>query len=99
MRLDQAPSTGPKPSLITSPGETPPDDKAAIKLARETVARPDAYAYNIRRTRSGLMLSVIVDIQRTEWELYHAEIKKKGKGFNPSPESSESKTWFGDTDN
>jgi hypothetical protein len=79
--------------------ETPPDDAAAIELARKTVARPNAYAYKVRRLRSGLMLNVTVDIQRTEWELYHAEMKKKGKGFHPSPESSESKTWFGDTDN
>jgi hypothetical protein len=76
--------------------ETPPDDKAAIELARKTVARPDAYAYKVRRPRSGLTLQVIVDIQRTEWELYHAEIHKKGKPFNPS---SENKPWFGDTDN
>lgn len=76
--------------------ETPPDDKAAIELARKTVARPDAFAYKVRRPRSGLTLQVIVDIQRTEWELYHAEMHKKGKPFNPSPES---KPWFGDTDN
>jgi len=76
--------------------ETPPDDKAAIKLARNTVPRPDAYAYNIRRARSGLNLTVIVDIQRTEWELYHAEMRKQGKGFNPSPGT---KPWFGDTEN
>jgi hypothetical protein len=78
---------------------TPPEDAAAIELARKTVARPDAYAYNVRRLRSGLVLSVTVDIQRTEWELYHAEMKKKGKGFNPSAERPESKPWFGDTDN
>jgi hypothetical protein len=76
--------------------QTPPDDKAAIKLARNTIPRPDAYAYNIRRARNGLNLTVIVDIQRTEWELYHAEMRKQGKGFNPSPGT---KPWFGDTEN
>jgi hypothetical protein len=76
--------------------ETPPDDKAAIQLARKTVPRPDAYIYKVRRVRSGLKLSVIVDIQRTEWELYHAEMHKQGKGFNPSPGT---KPWFGDTEN
>lgn len=79
--------------------ETPPDDAAAIELARKTVARPDAYTYKVSRLRTGLMLSVTVDIQRTEWELYHAEMKKKGKGFNPSADRPESKPWFGDTDN
>ena len=67
--------------------ETPPTDNAAIQSARNTVAGPDAYAYKVRRTRSGLTLSVIVDIQRTIWELHHAEIRKQGKGFNPSPVS------------
>ena len=74
--------------------ETPPTDNAAIQSARNTVAGPDAYAYKVRRTRSGLTLSVIVDIQRTIWELHHAEIRKQGKGFNPSPGT---KPWFGDT--
>jgi hypothetical protein len=75
--------------------ETPPDEKAAIELGRKTVPRPDAYAYKVRRVRGGLTLSVIVDIQRTEWELYHAEIHKRGKGFNPSPGA---KPWYGDTE-
>jgi len=74
--------------------ETPPDDKTATKRARDTVARPNAYAYKIRRVRHGLKLSVVVDIQRTEWELYHAEMHKHGKGFTPSPGT---KPWFGDT--
>jgi hypothetical protein len=75
---------------------TPPDDTAAIKLARDTIPRPDAYAYRVHRATKGLTLSVIVDIQRTEWELYHAEMHKQGKGFNPSPGT---KPWFGDTEN
>jgi len=74
--------------------ETPPDDKTAIERARKTVARPDAYAYKVRRDRSGLKLSIVVDIQRTEWEIWHAEIKKKGEGFRPSLGT---KPWFGDT--
>ncbi len=77
------------------PQKTPPDDKTAIELARKTVPRPDAYAYKVRRVRSGLTLSVIVDVQRTEWEIYHAEMKKQGKGFNPSLGS---KPWYGDTE-
>ena len=75
--------------------ETPPDDKTKIERPRKTVPRPDAYAYKVRRPRSGLTLSVILDIQRTEWEIYHAEIKKQGKGFNPSLGS---KPWYGDTE-
>lgn len=76
--------------------ETPPDDKTAIQKARDTVARPDSYAYKVRRVRHGLNLSVTVDIQRSEWVLYHAEMHKQGKGFNPSPGT---KPWYADTDN
>jgi len=75
--------------------EMPPNDKTAIDQARETVPRPNAFAYKVRRIRSGLTLSVVVDIQRTEWEIYHTEMKKQGKGFSPTPGT---KPWFGDTD-
>ncbi len=75
--------------------DTPPDDKAAIEDARSKVARPDAYAYKVRRVQSGGTLKVIVDIQQTEWVLYHAEMHKQGKGFNPS---TGTKPWYADTD-
>jgi hypothetical protein len=76
--------------------ETPPTDQAAIEDARGKVSRPDAYAYKVRRVQSGVNLKVIVDIQQTEWVLYHAEIHKQGKGFNPS---TGTKPWYADTDN
>jgi Domain of unknown function (DUF4157) len=75
--------------------DTPPTDKEAIEDARNKVARPDAYAYKVRRVQSGVNLKVIVDIQQTEWVLYHAEMHKQGKGFNPS---TGTKPWYADTD-
>lgn len=75
--------------------ETPPDDKTAIDIARAKVARPDTYAFKVNRKQTRLQLEVGVAIQKTEWELYHAEIHKQGKAFNPSEGTP---TWFGDTD-
>ncbi len=42
---------------------------------------PDTYKFVVKRTRSGVRLKVEVSVQKTQWELYHSEIKKKGKGF------------------
>lgn len=79
---------------LTVPIPTPPDDKHAIDIARATVARPDSFQYHVRRTYAGQKLRVTVSIQRTEWELYHADIRKRGKVFNPTQGT---KPWFGDT--
>jgi hypothetical protein len=75
--------------------DTPPDDKTAIQMARATVARPDTYLFTVRPKRTGLKLDVGVAIQKTMWELHHADIHKQGKGFNPREGTP---TWFGDTD-
>lgn len=74
--------------------ETPPTDAQAEAFARAQIADPDTYAYDITRTRTGLQLKVEVTARKTEWELYHSDIKKKGKSFNPREGS---KPWFGDT--
>jgi hypothetical protein len=72
----------------------------AIAEARDDVSRPDAYTYTVRPPQKtptkgkGMILKIVVDARRTEWVLYHAEIHKQGKGFNPS---SGTKPWFGDT--
>ncbi|GLQ45928.1 hypothetical protein GCM10007862_09790 [Dyella lipolytica] len=75
--------------------ETPPDEATAIARAKAKVARPDAYTYKVRPIRQGVMLQVAVDIVRTEWNLYHSELHKAGKPFDPSPGV---KPWFGDTE-
>lgn len=80
---------------VTIAMETPPGDEAAVDMARAKVARPDTYAFKVNRKQTGLQLEVGVAIQKTEWELYHAEIHKQGKGFNPREGTP---TWFGDTD-
>jgi Domain of unknown function (DUF4157) len=76
--------------------ETPPDDKAAIALATVDISRPNAYKYKISRTYTGdgLTLKIVVTSQRTEWVLYHSQIKKQRKGFNPSQGKA---PWYGDT--
>lgn len=74
--------------------ETPPTDAQAEAFARAQTADPDTYAYEVKRTRTGVKLKVEVTARKTEWELYHSEIKKKGKGFNPREGS---RPWFGDT--
>jgi hypothetical protein len=74
--------------------DTPPNEKDAIALARKASSRPDAYTYKVRTKRNGMKLEMIVDAQRTEWQLYHANIHKQGKNFNPSPGT---KPWFGNT--
>ncbi|MES2741986.1 MAG: DUF4157 domain-containing protein [Pseudomonadota bacterium] len=79
---------------ITITAVTPPSDADAIVQARAKVARPNAFAYRVSRPRQGFKLDVTVHIERTEWELYHAEMKKAGKGFNPSMGTP---PWFGDT--
>lgn len=79
---------------VTIRQETPPDDAAAITIAKQRVARPDAYAYKVRRPRRGAHLTVVVDVVRTEWNLYHSVLHKAGKPLSPSPGV---KPWFGDT--
>ncbi|XHX78660.1 MAG: DUF4157 domain-containing protein [Stenomitos frigidus ULC029] len=79
-------------NLTISDLDIPPNEKDAIAQAREASPRPDAYAYKVRTQRNGAVLQIFVDAQRTEWQLYHANIHKQGKGFNPSPGT---KPWFG----
>ncbi len=79
---------------VTIDMPTPPSERQAIDLARVKVANPDTYEFKFVRTRKGLDLRIDVRIQKTEWELHHAEIKKGGKGFNPTQGT---KPWFGDT--
>ncbi len=79
---------------ITINAVTPPTDAAAIAQARAKVARPDAFAYRVTRAREGFKFTVTVHSERTEWELYHAEMQKRGKGFNPSMGTP---PWFGNT--
>jgi hypothetical protein len=74
--------------------ETPPDDAAAVALAKARTSRPDAFTYKVRRVRQGVTLRIVVDIARTEWELHHSGLRKAGKPFDPSPGS---KPWYGDT--
>lgn len=74
--------------------DTPPTKDEAEALTRLKVAEPDTYTYDVKRSQAGLRLTVDVTFRKTEWELYHSQIKKKGKGFNPRQGS---KPWFGDT--
>jgi len=75
--------------------DTPPTNDEAEALARAKVAEPQTYQFDVKRTQAGVKLTVDVSIRKTEWELYHSQIKKKGKGFNPTQGT---KPWFGDTD-
>lgn len=84
----------PKKPPVLIDTETPPTDAQAEAFARVQTPDPDTYKFVVRRSRSGVKLKVEVSVQKTQWELYHSEIKKKGKGFNPRQGS---KPWFGDT--
>ena len=85
-------SRNPPISLLA---DNPPTDAEAIAEARNRTPRPDAYAYKVRRVRSGLTLSTLVDVVRTEWRLHHEGMRKRGQPFNPSPGA---KPWYGDTE-
>jgi hypothetical protein len=80
--------------VIEIRAKTPPTDAAAIAEARKTVARPDAFAYRVTRQRSGSNLQVTVHVERTEWELWHTQLRKGGKPFNPVDATE---PWYGDT--
>lgn len=74
--------------------KTPPTDAQAIAEARKTQARPEAFGYRVTRQRSGQSLQVTVHIERTEWELWHTQLRKGGKPFNPVDATE---GWYGDT--
>jgi hypothetical protein len=75
-----------------------PTDSEATEISKKNVARPSAYKFDPKPVRSGpnmLNLKIVVEVTRTEWELYHSEIHKGGKGFNPR---AGTRPWFGDTE-
>jgi hypothetical protein len=80
---------------VTIRQETPPTNSEAEDKSKKRLARPSAYQVKAERQPSGLHLKVVVHVTRTEWELYHAQIHKGGKGFNPR---AGTRPWFGDTE-
>jgi hypothetical protein len=80
--------------VIEIRAKTPPTDAQAIADAKKTVARPEAFGYRVTRQRSGQTLQVTVHVERTEWELWHTQLRKGGKPFNPVDATE---GWYGDT--
>lgn len=75
--------------------ETPPTDAEAIAQAKALTPNPETYTFGVRVLQRGLDRTIIVDVQRTSWELYHSNIRKGGKKFDPS---TGTKPWYGEVD-